>query len=311
MDKIGFIGYGNMGKMIIKNILEFNIFSPYEMIISNRTIAKLVELKEDYPNITITDDNKYLAKNSSKIFIFVETPQFKELINEISSFVNENTHIIHVCAGLSFDNIANFYEGSVSQVIPSIASSFNEKYKKTKFEKDDFEKLGISLILHNENTSNNDKEFVEEIFNEFSYIELIDDFGADKFEDYVDNSEIISSDNSLEIATILASCGPAFISLIIDKLAEIASFKSQNNIDIDRSKEIIIKTLLGTLIHLDTNNFSTDEIIKMTATKKGITEIGLNYLDDNFDVLAKGMFDILLERYMGVKKNLDKEYSKF
>ena len=300
MDKIGFIGYGNMGQMIIKNILEFNIFSPHEMIISNRTVAKLNELKEDFPDITITDDNKYLAKNSNKIFVFVETPQFKDLINEISPFINENTHIIHVCAGLSFDNIAKIYKGSISQVIPSIASSFNEKY-----EKSNFEKLACSLILHNKNTSNDDKEFVEEIFNEFSYIELIDDFTVAKSEDCVDG------DNNLEIATILASCGPAFISLIIDRLAEIASLKSENNIDYEKSKEIIIKTLLGTLIQINTNNFSTDEIITKTATKKGITETGLNYLDNNFDKLAKGMFDILLKRYVDVKEDLDKEYSKF
>ena len=301
MEKIGFIGYGNMGKMIIKNVLEFNIFNPQEMIVSNRTLSKLDELKENYPSINVTDDNKYLAKNSNKIFIFVETPQFKELIKEISPTISENTHIIHVCAGLSFDNIANVYKGSVSQVIPSIASSFNEKYKKN-----DFEKLGISLILHDKNTSNKNKEFVEEIFNEFSYIELIDEFSKDKVNEFKD----ITEGNNLEIATILASCGPAFISLMIDKLAEIASLKSKNNIDNDKVKEMIIKTLLGTLIQIDTDNFSTDEIITKTTTKKGITEIGLNYLDDNFDELSEGLFDILLKRYNQVKEDLNNEYSK-
>lgn len=297
MDKIGFIGYGNMGKMVIKNILGFNILDSYEMIVSNRTISKLDELKEDYPSITITDDNKYLAKNSNKIFIFVETPQFKKLINEVSPSIRKDTHIIHVCAGLSFDDISNVYEGPVSQVIPSIISTFNEKY-----EKSNFEKLGVSLILHNKNTSNNDKEFVEEIFNEFSYIEVIG--GVD------DNGSSKNSDNSLEIATILASCGPAFISLIINNLADIASLKSENNVDINKTKEIIIKTILGTLIQINTNNLSTDEIITKTATKRGITEIGLNYLDDNFDKLSKNLFDILLKRYDEVKQDLANEYSK-
>jgi len=302
MDKVGFIGYGNMGKMVIKNILKFNIFDGSEMIVSNRTITKLDKLKEDYPSITITDDNKYLAKNSNKIFIFVETHQFKKLISEISSFINKNTHIIHVCAGLSFDNIINVYEGSVSQVIPSIASTFNENTFNKKCEKSNFGKLGVSLILHNKNTQNNDKEFVEEIFNEFSYIEIIDDIDGNK------NSK--NSNNSLEIATILASCGPAFISLIIDNLTDIAILKSENNIDANKTKEIIIKTILGTLIQINTNNLSTYEIITKTATKKGITEIGLNYLDENFDEFSKNLFDILLKRYGEVKQDLANEYSK-
>jgi len=297
MDKIGFIGYGNIGKMVINNILEFNIFDSHEIIISNRTISKLDELKEDYPSITITDDNKYLAKNSNKIFVFVETPQFKEIINEIFLAIGENTHIVHVCAGLSFDNISKIYKGSISQVIPSIASSFNEKYN--------FEKLGVTLISHNKNTSNENKEFVEKIFNRFSYIEIMGDFTVVEFENR------LSSANSLEIATILASCGPAFVSLMIDKLADVVNLKSENNWGRDKSKEIIIKTLLGTLIQIDTKNLTTNEIITGTATKKGITEIGLNYLGDNFDELANGIFDILLKRYDEVKEDLDKEYSEF
>lgn len=303
MEKIGFIGYGNMGKMIIKNILKFNVFDSQEMIISNRNIAKLDKLKENYPNIVITDDNKYLAKNSNKIFIFVETPQFKNLIKDISIFLDENTHIVHVCAGLSFDNISNIYNGSVSQVISSIASTFNEKSENYNF------KNGISLILHNKNTSDEDKEFVEEIFNEFSYIEIIDDLKRDVNVDNNVNDNNISSNNDIEVATILSSCGPAFISLMIDNLAKISSLKSKNSINFDKSKEIIIKTIIGTLNQIDTNNLTTDEIMIKTATKKGITEIGLNYIDDDFDEFVKNLFNILLKRYGEVKKDLAEDYS--
>lgn len=293
MEKFGFIGYGNIGKMVIENILKYNIFDSHEMMVSNRNIAKLDKLKENYPNITITDDNKQLAKNSSKIFIFVEIPQFKDLINEISPFLDENTHIIHVCAGLNFDNISNVYRGSVSQVIPSIASTFNKKSENSNY------KNGISLILHNKNTLNEDKEFVEEIFNEFSYIEIINEF----------ESEINNSYNVLEMVTILASCGPAFISVMINNLANIASSKSENTLDFDKTKNIIVKTILGTLNQIDTKNLTTDEIIKKISTKKGITEIGLNYIDNNFDELAENLFDILFKRYGEVKKDLNDIYS--
>ncbi|MBZ9571530.1 NAD(P)-binding domain-containing protein [Methanobrevibacter sp. TMH8] len=293
MEKFGFIGYGNMGQMIIENILKHNIFDSHEMIVSNRNLSKLDKLKDNYPNIAITDDNKILTKNSSKIFIFVETPQFKDLINEISPFLNENSHIIHVCAGLSFENISNIYTGSVSQVIPSIASTFNEKSKDFK------SKAGVSLILHNKKTLNDDKEFVEEIFNEFSYIEILDDF----------ENEENSINNSLEVATILTSCGPAFISSMINNLADKASLKSENNLNNDRIKNMIVKTIMGTLIQIDTNNLTTDEIIKRTTTKKGITEIGLNHIDDNFDVLAENLFYILFKRYDEVKQDLTNIYS--
>ncbi|MEA4957478.1 Pyrroline-5-carboxylate reductase [bioreactor metagenome] len=311
MDKYGFIGYGNMGQMIIENILNLKIFNPEEMIISNRTLSKLDEIKKKYPNISVTDNNIELAKNSSKIFIFVETPEFKDLICQISPFLHEDSHIIHVCAGLSFDNIKNFYNGSITQVIPSISSKFNngdidyinhinKNFTKENQNVGSYTKLGVSLILHNKNTLDNDKCLVEEIFNEFSYIQIIDDF---EFNINGNNERVI------EIATILTSCGPAFFSSIIDNLANIAFSKSENGISIDEAKYLIVKTLLSTLIQINNNNLATDEIIDKTSTKKGITEIGVNYLDKNSNILIEKLFDLLIERYDEVKLSLKKNYS--
>nr|WP_302578019.1 NAD(P)-binding domain-containing protein [Methanobrevibacter arboriphilus] len=362
MKKYGFIGYGNMGKMIVENILNLKIFYPNEMIISNRTLSKLNKLKKDYPDITITDDNTYLAKNCDKIFIFVETPEFKDLIFQISPFLTDDSHIVHVCAGLSFENINSFYKGSVSQVIPSIVSTFNNYHNESIninnnedvdnthvgeninnirninnicnihnidininnnedvdnihnidnnsdigsndtfncFKNACNNKLGISLILHSNNTSNTDKCLIEEIFNEFSYIQIIDDFE-------LSNDE--NNDRAVEIATILTSCAPAFISLIIDNLVSIANLKSKNKINVDEAKYIVVKTFLSTFIQIDTDNLCTFDIIDKTSTKKGITEIGLNYLDKNSNELINDLFDLLLERYDEVKSELNKNYS--
>ncbi|WP_054835707.1 pyrroline-5-carboxylate reductase dimerization domain-containing protein [Methanobrevibacter arboriphilus] len=329
MKKYGFIGYGNMGgKMIVENILNLKIFYPNEMIISNRTLSKLNKLKKDYPDITITDDNTYLAKNCDKIFIFVETPEFKDLIFQISPFLTDDSHIVHVCAGLSFENINSFYKGSVSQVIPSIVSTFNNYHNESIninnnedvdnihnidnnsdigsndtfncFKNACNNKLGISLILHSNNTSNTDKCLIEEIFNEFSYIQIIDDFE-------LSNDE--NNDRAVEIATILTSCAPAFISLIIDNLVSIANLKSKNKINVDEAKYIVVKTFLSTFIQIDTDNLCTSDIIDKTSTKKGITEIGLNYLDKNSNELINDLFDLLLERYDEVKSELNKNYS--
>jgi pyrroline-5-carboxylate reductase len=271
--KIGFIGYGNMGQMIINNILSLNLLNKNEIIVSNRTIAKLDLLKEKYPKITATLDNSYLAKNSDKIFIFVKTSQFKDVMEEINPFLSEDSHIIHVCAGLTFEDVATVYDGPVSQVIPSIASTLNENLF-------DFNhrKKGVSLIVHNNKVNNHDKEFVEELFNEFSYIEII-------------KNENISD---LEIATILTSCGPAFIALLVKKMSKIASLKS--TFAIEETEDMIVKTLFGTSLLI--SNFdeykiamNPDEVIEKVATKKGITQKGLDYLDPEIERLANELFD--------------------
>jgi len=90
------------------------------------------------------------------------------VIEEINPLLSENTHIIHVCAGLNFEDVATVYDGQVSQVIPSLASTLDEKLIST-----NYRKKGVSLILHNNKVNNYDKEFVEELFNEFSYHHML------------------------------------------------------------------------------------------------------------------------------------------
>ena len=80
---------------------------------------------EEYPeeNLNITSDNKEVATQCQKILISVETPQFKEIIEEIKPFLNENTHIIYTCAGLNFNHIKQYFDGKLSLVIPTLAST--------------------------------------------------------------------------------------------------------------------------------------------------------------------------------------------
>ena len=62
--KIGVIGYGNMGSMIVNNILKLNLLlDDEELIVSNRHLNKFESLIEEYPeeNLNITSDNKEVA----------------------------------------------------------------------------------------------------------------------------------------------------------------------------------------------------------------------------------------------------------
>ena len=124
--KIGVIGYGNMGSMIVNNILKLNLLlDDEELIVSNRHLNKFESLIEEYPeeNLSITSDNKEVATQCQKILISVKTPQFKEIIEEIKPFLNESTHIIYTCSGLNFNHIKQYFDGKLSLVIPTLAST--------------------------------------------------------------------------------------------------------------------------------------------------------------------------------------------
>jgi pyrroline-5-carboxylate reductase len=298
MEKIGFIGYGNIGNLIVNNILSLNLIKQGDIIVSNRNLNKLNSLKKNYPNLTITSNNEFLAKKSQVIFIFVETPDFKNVLMEIKPHLNKKSYLIHCSAGLSFDMISKVYSGKISQIIPTIISKSDMKLEKSEDSKKLSQleniKKGITLISHNVNVEKEDKKFIEDLFKNFTNIKIL-------------SEKELENERNLETSTLLSSSGPALISCFIKKVAIILNqYSSLKSNDLE---DILIKTLKSTAIQLDEENLTINELIDKTATKGGITQVGLDYIEENGDQLDK-LFKELFEKYDDVKFKLNQEYSK-
>jgi pyrroline-5-carboxylate reductase len=272
MTKIGFIGYGSMGSMIIEGFLSSEVLKPDEIIISTRTKSKLDKIKEEYSEIEITDNNAYLAGKCGKIFLFTGTFAVKEVLEEIKGEISENSHIIYIAAALTTANVESVFPGKVTKVIPSITSKVNE---------------GVSLICHNEKVSDNEVEFINNLFNSIS------------------SAKIIKEDD-FEVGSDLTSCAPAFIAEIFMKFAEVSMKNS--NFTKEEAEDMIVKTLYGTAKLLQEENISFQEIISRVATKRGITEEGVKILEKNLPDTFDELFKTTLDKHNEIKNELDKQY---
>ena len=301
--KIGVIGYGNMGSMIVNNILKLNLLlDDEELIVSNRHLNKFESLIEEYPeeNLSITSDNKEVATQCQKILISVKTPQFKEIIEEIKPFLNESTHIIYTCSGLNFNHIKQYFDGKLSLVIPTLASTVTSNNSISSLAR----RKGVTLVKHNSKVELQERLFVEDLFNEFSYVRRIDN--PIYFNEEENNLD--PSDNELEISTIISSCGPAFIAMMIKKFTQTCSESS--NISQDEIEDMILKTVIGTAMLKDDQGLSNEDIINKVATKGGITQEGVDLLDKKFNKISKALIKTLLSRYDEVNEEMNKTYLK-
>jgi pyrroline-5-carboxylate reductase len=299
--KIGVIGYGNMGSMIVNNILKLNLLlEDEELIVSNRHLNKFESLIEEYPdeNLNITSDNTEIAKSCEKILISVETPQFKEVMDEIAPCLNENTHIIYTCAGLNFNHIKSFYDGKLSLVIPTLASTVTSNNAISSLSR----RKGVTLVKHNSKVELQERLFVEDLFNEFSYVKKIDN--PIYFNEEEDN--LHPTDNELEISTILTSCAPAFLAIMIEKLAQTSSELAK--VSKEEAEDMILKTIIGTALLKEDQSLSNEEIINKVATKKGITQEGVDLLDKKLTKINRELVKCLLNRFDEVKEDMNKTY---
>jgi len=126
MEKIGFIGYGSMGKVIINGFLLSKALKPEYIIISSRTESKLDELKSNYPEIEIAPNNSTTASKSNLLFLFVDTHNVKKVLNEILEFITENTHIVYISAALTIEDVERVFNGKITKVMPSLTSQVLE-----------------------------------------------------------------------------------------------------------------------------------------------------------------------------------------
>jgi len=271
MKKIGFIGYGAMGSMIIRGILSSGVLTESDIIITTRTLGKLERLHESYPYVEIAPDNSTLAEKSGKIFLFVNTGEVKGVLEEIKDCISINTHIIYIAAGLTIENLGKIFQGKISKVIPTLTSEVNE---------------GISLVAHNSQVNDEDVQFVEKIFKVMGEVKMVED-------------------DHFGLGANLTSSAPAFISFIMLKYSEAAQKKgtfTREEVD-----EMIIKTLHGTSKLLQEKNMDFEEVIGRVATRGGITEEGLKVLDGGLTPLFDELFEITLGKYEIIEKELNQE----
>ena len=257
---IGIIGYGNIGELIAQNIIKNDFYNFNKLYISNRTLSKINHIKNINSTISITDNNIEIAKNCEKIIISVKTPDLISVLEELKPYVTQNTQIIHTCAGIN----TTFENNGLTCVIPTISSTYDKNNPKK----------GVSIIIHDENVPLENKKFVEELFSKFSQI------------------KIVNNNLDLEIATIAASCMPAFIALSSKMFAE----KLEKNCDLTKEEifKIILETLNSTSYLLEKNIYSSDELINKVATKNGITHKGLDLLNEELpDIYKKLIYKLL------------------
>lgn len=96
----------------------------------------------------------------------------------------------------------------------------------------------------------------------------------------------------LEIATIAASCMPAFIALSLDLFA--GELEEKCNLSKEETFKILAETLNSTAYILKEDIYSPDELINKVATKNGITQKGLDVLDKDLPDIYKRLISKLL-----------------
>lgn len=185
--KIGFIGCGNMGKAMLGSIVKSDNIILENIMVSTKSKTSAQSISLEF-GVKASTNNIEVAKNSDIIFLAVKPYFFKEVIEEVKESIKEDTIIISIAAGITIDQIEQWFNKRVKVVrtMPNTPALVGE---------------GMSAICPNKNITEEELNYVGELYNLFGKYELLEEKDFHAF---------------------IALCGssPAYVFMFIEAMAD-------------------------------------------------------------------------------------------
>ena len=119
-EKIGFIGGGKMGGVLIGSIISHGLLNAGDLMVSDVASERLGELKGLY-GVHVTGDNREVAETADVVILAVKPQNMAEILEEISGVGEKPEVIISIAAGISI----NFIEGYLGEGVRVIRAMPN------------------------------------------------------------------------------------------------------------------------------------------------------------------------------------------
>ncbi len=255
--KIGIIGYGSMGRMLLEKLLASKAVSEENLLVANRTFEKIAHLKD---KCTVCESNRETVKEADIVFLCVRPGDMKEILLEIRDYIKEDALLVSLNGSIMFEQLSQIYKGKIAKAIPSVTAEVNQSQ---------------TLVCYSERVTVKDKECLTELLSCMgTVIEL--------------------PEQEMGIGSELVSCMPGFIAAIFGELCE--SAKKHTMLSESEIARMVLHTMVGTGRMMLEKGYSFENVISRVATKGGITEEGTKVIQEQFPVVADDVFEKTLKK---------------
>jgi competence protein ComER len=259
--KIGVIGTGNMGSILISSFIESLAVQPSRMMITNRTRYKAEKLKEKYPDLVIGDTTEDVIRFADVIFLCVKPLEFYSLLQSVKHEYTDQQVLISITSPISLSQLESIVSCNVARVIPSITNRAL---------------AGASLVTFGESCR---EEFRNQI------VELMSSI----------STPIEIEENITRVSSDLASCGPAFFSFLAQQF--IKSAVGLTEISEEQATQLASEMLIGMGKLLEKEIFTLPTLMEKVCVKGGVTGEALKIFNNELGPLFDHVIDKTHEKY--------------
>ncbi|PYZ99211.1 late competence protein ComER [Alteribacter lacisalsi] len=264
-----------MGRILIEAILESQAALPAQLTIHNRTMEKACAIAEQYKGVTVSADLRSLIRKCDWVFLCVKPLQMIPILEEYNGDLTKGKTLISITSPLSVPQLEGMITCKAVRFVPSIVNRAGQ---------------GASLVTYGLNVDEAQKKEMNAFFSNFSAPLEID--------------EAIT-----RVSSDIASCGPAFISFLVEKMIEAAV--AETKITRKEATHIAEHMLIGYGALLQEKLFTLSTLQKRVTVPGGVTGEGLKVLSDETGDMFHKLFVRTHEKFdedkYFIQKQLEKE----
>ncbi|MBC7475242.1 MAG: pyrroline-5-carboxylate reductase [Candidatus Sericytochromatia bacterium] len=243
--KLAIVGAGVMGEVILKGIIEANIYQPENIMVTALRVEKLERLHQDF-NVQITTDNRLVSQFADVILLAIKPGDVQKVLKEIvAGGLKDECLIISIAAGVSIEKITGF----LSKEYPVIRVMTNTPCQVGR---------GISALSGNQSVLSNHIKLAQEIFNSVG-------------------ESITLPEKYLDAVTGLSGSGPAFLFLIAETLIDAGVLQGLPR---DVSRKLVIETMIGSALLLEKSGQHPASLKDMVTSPGGTTIAGIQVMEE-------------------------------
>jgi competence protein ComER len=240
--KVGFIGTGSMGSILIEAFIRSGALLPEEIVVSNRTFAKAELLASRYPGMCAVSTNCEAAAERDIVFLCIKPLEFKSVIDEIKASLQPEQVIVSITSPVLLAHLEDWLPCKTAKIIPSITNMTLS---------------GASLCMYGTRISSKDRENLEGMFSKISVpIEI--------------------EERYTRVVSDISSCGPAFMACLLELFIHAAV--DETGIDYAEAELLACSMLLGTGRLLTEGALTPEALQTRVSVPGGITAEALKLL---------------------------------
>lgn len=257
--QIGFIGTGSMGSILIDAFLSADALLPSQIVAFNRTPSKAEQLADRHPGILIARDNAELVESSQIVILCVKPFEYRHALEQFAANLTEQHILVTITSPVQLKDLEQLVPCPVVRVVPSITNAA---------------KSGVTLCEFGLSATD---EIREKIFSLFAKI----------------SHPIEVSQSFLRIASDISSCGPAFLSYILQQM--IVSATEETGLSQEAATYLTTQMVIGFAELLKQEIFTLPALQERVCVPGGITGEGLIPLQQSIP----GLFNEVFKRTHG------------